>query len=159
MTTYYAIPCNTATLWTVDGIGRYIKRMREGRGFTQLRLSEESRVDRAYISQIESGRVALPSADLRRRLAAALGVSHLDLLVASGEITEEEISAVGKIGVRPEMTPGSEEIHAMVDQIDWDVVDPGAMAMIKAVLQAAGSQGMATNVRVVDRTDQALESP
>lgn len=154
MTTYYAIPCNTDTLWGVDGIGRYIKRTREGRGFTQLRLSEESGVDRAYISQIESGRVALPSADLRRRIAAALGISHLDLLVASGEITEDEISVVGKAGVRPEMKPGSEAIHALVNQVDWSAVDSGVVALVTAVLQAAGSQKTATNVRVVDRTDQ-----
>lgn len=55
------------------------------------------------MSAIESGRIKLPSTDIRRRLAAALGVSHLDLLVAAGEITEQELgTTVGLVEVAPD---------------------------------------------------------
>lgn len=80
------------------GIGQFVRDRRASLGWTQERLSEETGISRARIAQIEGGRVALPGADFRRRLAAALGVSHLDLLVAAGEITREEIEPLGVRG-------------------------------------------------------------
>lgn len=113
MSTLYAIPSNTSTLKRVSSIGAYVKKTRKDRGLTQVRLAAEADVDRAYLSQIESGRVALPNADLRRRIAKALGVSHLDMLVAAGEIAREEIQESGASGVVD--TPP--EVEALIDDI------------------------------------------
>ncbi len=74
-----------------DGLGAYIRNLRQRRGWTQRRLAEEIGTAPAYLSQIENGGTKLPSADLRRRLADALGVRHVDLLVAAGELEAEEI--------------------------------------------------------------------
>lgn len=73
-----------------NGIGGYIRGARERRGITQSELADLAGIPRPHLSDIERGRIALPNADLRRRLAAALGVSHVDLLVAAGELTQEE---------------------------------------------------------------------
>lgn len=49
-----------------------LRRMREDKGWTQQRLADESGVDRATISQIESGRRS-PSIDTLEKLAGAIG--------------------------------------------------------------------------------------
>lgn len=74
------------------GLGAYIRNVREQRMWTQDDLAAKVGTTRAYISQIESGRTKLPNADLRRRLAAALGLRHIDLLIAAGEINADEVS-------------------------------------------------------------------
>lgn len=84
---------------TDTGIGAFVRARRDRMGWTQERLSQETGISRARIAQIEGGRVALPGADARRRLATALGVSHLDLLIAAEEIRTDEIQALGVEGV------------------------------------------------------------
>lgn len=98
--TSVSIGINSATFRHMNsGIGSYVKARRTDLGLTQEELSTRSGVGRAQIAQIEGGRVALPGADPRRRLAKALGVSHLDMLIAAGEITEDEIQPLGVQGV------------------------------------------------------------
>lgn len=82
-----------------EGIGAFVKATRTERGMSQTALAEMVGVTRGYLSTLESDKIGLPSADTRRRLAKALGVTHLDLLVAAGEITREEIRAAGAEGV------------------------------------------------------------
>lgn len=141
-----------------EGLAAYIKERRERLGLKPGELARAIDKDASYISVLEGGKIKMPFPDVRRRLAVALGVSHLDILIAAGEITPDEVEAAGVTGVKPDQAPGSEAMHQMIDQIDWAAVEPGVVTLVKAVLQAAGSQGMATNVRVVDRTDQARES-
>jgi transcriptional regulator with XRE-family HTH domain len=74
-----------------EGLGAFVRRMRESKGWTQAHLAGEADIVPAYVSQIEGGKPALPGADLRRRLAAALSVRHIDLLVAAGELTDAEV--------------------------------------------------------------------
>ena len=76
-------------------LGEYIRRERNKRGWTQDVLADAVGTSGAYISQIETGRVAWPGAHLRRGIASALGVSHLEMLVAAGELTAEEAGLVG----------------------------------------------------------------
>lgn len=73
------------------GLGAFVRAKREERGWSQTRLAAESGVDRAYLSQIETGVTKLPGADTRRKLAAALGLRHVDLLVVAGELADDEI--------------------------------------------------------------------
>jgi transcriptional regulator with XRE-family HTH domain len=71
-------------------LGTYVRARRSALGLTQEALAESAGVSQAVVSDIERGRISLSSADIRRRLAAALGVTHLDLLVAAGELTADE---------------------------------------------------------------------
>ena len=87
------VVCMTRTL------GDFVREKREGLGLSQTELSARADVPRTTVNRIETGTTQLPSPDVRRRLAIALGVSHLDLLIASGEITEEEIAPLGVQGV------------------------------------------------------------
>lgn len=99
MTTPYAIPRSTPTLGFMATMGEFIK---DKRGhMSQKALSEASGVDRAYIAQIESGRIPLPGADIRRRLASALASTNIEMLVAAGEITREEVEAIANPGEVP----------------------------------------------------------
>jgi transcriptional regulator with XRE-family HTH domain len=81
----------------IEGLGAYIKRERAARGWTQRTLAERAgfldangEPDRSLIAQVESGRTKMPLPDARRKLAAALGVPHVALLVAAGELTDDE---------------------------------------------------------------------
>jgi Predicted transcriptional regulators len=84
-------------------------------GMTQRELAERIGTSPAYLSQIERGGTKLPGADLRRGIARAFGCSHIDVLIAAGELTREEVESVPT----RDDAPGSAEIHRLVDQIDW----------------------------------------
>lgn len=80
---------NTLRGFLIDRLGEL--------GLSQSELSRISGVSTSDLSGIMQGRIKLPGADKRRRLAKALGVSHLDLLVAAGEITQEELGTVAGV--------------------------------------------------------------
>ena len=67
-------------------MGSYIRERRLQLNMTQEDLGDAAGTSKAYISQIEVGKVALPNADLRRRLADALQLRHVDLLIAGAGI-------------------------------------------------------------------------
>lgn len=102
-----------------ESLGSWLKTKREALGKTQTAIAVEVGIAPAYLSQIESGKITLPNPDLRRRLAKALGVSHLQLLIAAGEITDDEIALTGFTGV-VEREP-----------------DPNADAVVEALMQAS----------------------
>lgn len=72
-------------------LGAFVRAERERQNYTQTSFAEAIDLDRAYVSQIESGRVALPNAETRRRMARVLGLRHIDLLVAAGELAPDEV--------------------------------------------------------------------
>jgi len=84
--------CMTRTL------GDFVREKREALGLTQTELSARAKIQRTTVNRIETGTTQLPSADIRRRLATALGVSHLDILVEAQEITRDEIEPLGVRG-------------------------------------------------------------
>jgi transcriptional regulator with XRE-family HTH domain len=77
-----------------NGFGPAIRRRREALGLNQTELAERAGVQRAHLSEVERGKIALPNADFRRKIAEALGMSHAALLVAAGELTAEEAGLV-----------------------------------------------------------------
>lgn len=83
----------------MEGLAGYVRYKRDALKLTQKQLAEAAGATQAAISDIERSQTKLPNPDIRRRLAKALGVSHLALLVAAGEITEDEIEKVGAVGV------------------------------------------------------------
>jgi transcriptional regulator with XRE-family HTH domain len=116
MLTSVSSSSNAATLVVMQGhgIGGYIRAQREARGWTQIDLAARARVNRAHLSQVEIGRIALPSADMRRKIAAALGVRHVDLLIAAGELTDDEIP---QAGAAPDAFPHDATKGQIVEQL------------------------------------------
>lgn len=74
----------------MDALAGFIRDRRNQLGITQAALADLADVRRDLIAQIESGKSKLPQPDNRRRLAKALGVSHVELLIAAGELTRDE---------------------------------------------------------------------
>ena len=65
-------------------VGRNVKRIRQEKGLTQEQLAELSGFSQQYISGLERGR-RNPTVVSLYELAAALGVSHVELVRPSGE--------------------------------------------------------------------------
>lgn len=76
------------------GLGPFIKIRRGELGMSQAALADAIGLGRSHMAQIENGKIAFPSADVRRRIAGALKVRHVDLLVAAGELNKEEVDAL-----------------------------------------------------------------
>lgn len=60
-------------------LGNNVRRIRESKGWSQDKLSEESGLHRTYISGIERG-VRNPTVEIIHEIATALGVSPSQLL-------------------------------------------------------------------------------
>lgn len=67
-----------------ETLAKRIRDLRQGLGWTQQDLSDESGLSRSYISRLEMGDIALPSNERLRALSAALQTSLDDLLHAAG---------------------------------------------------------------------------
>ena len=88
-------------MWPMS-LATYVIEKRSEAGLRATDLASASGLTKSYISELERGKIALPNADIRRRLARALGVSHLDLLVAAGEITSAELGTVAGVVYGPD---------------------------------------------------------
>lgn len=99
-------------------LAQYVTDRRQALGMNQTELATRAGVERTLINRIESGTTKLPSPDKRRRIATGLGVSHLELLVAAGELTEEEARFRHGGG---HMIDGNVEEHLLplIQVIDW----------------------------------------
>lgn len=99
-------------------LGEYIRERREVLGLNQTELSRRADVPRETINRLENNKTALPFADTRRRLANALGVSHIDLLIAAGELNPDEVRVAGvELVVPPD--PIAEAMIAKLRRIRW----------------------------------------
>jgi transcriptional regulator with XRE-family HTH domain len=115
MITTLSIPNNVSTLQHMESqLGNYIVAAREQRGWNQTEFAARANIKRAHLAQIERGKIALPNGDLRRRLASALGVRHVDILVAAGELTADEIP---REGTAPEPFPHDATKGQIVEQL------------------------------------------
>lgn len=86
---------------THEGLGPYVRARRLQLKMTQLDLAAAiGASDRTYITQIERGRIKLPEPKFRQRLAAALGVREIDLLVAAGAVSGREVGEVIAVPLR-----------------------------------------------------------
>ncbi len=72
-------------------LGAYVAARRDALGLKLTALALRAQLSKSELSGLEHGKIKLPGADKRRRLAEALRLSHAELLVASGEVTAEEI--------------------------------------------------------------------
>jgi len=60
-------------------VGRNLRRLRNGKGWSQEELAFRAKVDRSYISQLETG-VYSASVTMLGKLAKALGAEPAELL-------------------------------------------------------------------------------
>src|SRR5690242_8196250 len=101
-------------------LGAEMRRHRESTGLSVRKAAELLGMSTAYLSQLETGKVGLPSADVRRRVAQWLGISHLDVLLLTGEITEDEIQATGKSGIaEPDPKNPAADLCALIQSVNW----------------------------------------
>ncbi len=101
-----------------DGLGAFLRKRRIDLGLTQEAVSDAAGIGRSHLSQIESGKIGLPNAGIRRRLAVVLEVRHVDLLVAAGELDESE--------VREGRQPPASELDKLAERLD----DEGRSALL-----------------------------
>ena len=73
------------------GLGTFVRQRRNALGLTQEEVADASAIGRSHLSQVESGKIGLPNVEIRRRLADTLRVRHVDLLIAAGEISDDEV--------------------------------------------------------------------
>lgn len=134
-----------------------VKAQRERTGLSLRKTAETLGMASGHFSQIETGKITLPNAHVRRTLAAWLGISHLDLLVAAGEIGEDEIAAAGAVGVKPDYAPGSARIHALVNQIAWtEHMADWVTRMLTEMIDLQGQRGNATpSSSAVEQVDES----
>lgn len=92
----------------------FIAERREELGWNQTELAKRSGVPRTTVNRIESGVTKLPEADVRRKLAKALGVRHVDLLIAAGELAEDEVEVV-----EDPRSDAVKRIQPLMDRTEW----------------------------------------
>jgi transcriptional regulator with XRE-family HTH domain len=71
-------------------LGRYLRSVRESRGWSLRNLEQRCGLSNAYLSQLENGRVRQPSPDALQRLADALGLEFQQLMRRAGYLASLE---------------------------------------------------------------------
>lgn len=125
-----SIRVHTFTMECMSGtLGDYIVEMRNRLGINQTELSRRSGVERTTVNRIEKGVTKLPSALVRRQIANALGVRHVDLLIAAGELAENEVEI-------PEFTPSRavEMLAPTIDSYLWTEADIDRLERVIAAI-------------------------
>lgn len=82
-----------------ETLAELVRRRRAELGMNQTQLGEllglSGKAGQTAVSDIERGVTKWPDADKRRRLAKALGVTHIAIIVATGELEESEVPVEG----------------------------------------------------------------
>lgn len=65
-------------------LGRYLRTLRESRGWTLRELEAATTLSNPYLSQLENGRIKRPSPKVIHRLAEAFGVAYEELMQRAG---------------------------------------------------------------------------
>lgn len=124
-----SIGANTAiVLCMTRTLRQFVTKRREELGLNQTQLGEKAGVPRTTINRIEKGTTQLPEADVRRKLARALGVTHIQILLEAGELTEDEAGPQAP----PPFTaddPRAEVVTIMRRMSDADVRNLRALAL------------------------------
>lgn len=102
----------------MESLAGYIRDRRLAAGMTQDDLAERSGVSQPVISDIERSRTKLPNAEARRGISRALGVRHIDVLVAAGELSPDEVP--GYDATAPVPDPQMEAILHQVRNLSAD---------------------------------------
>jgi transcriptional regulator with XRE-family HTH domain len=113
-----------------------LKDYRERLGLTQKDVAERAGIIPEYYSQIERGRIAMPNAELRRSIARALGIRHVDYLIAVGVLGDWELPDFNALESAPD--PQREYLGILLDQLDLD--KDNRAATLSGILQMWAQQ-------------------
>lgn len=119
-----------------DRLGSYIRDERERRGWTQTELADRAGVPKQTVNRLETGTTKLPGALIRRQLADALGVRHIDLLIAAGEITLEEANLP-----KDPRSEAVRRLQPLIDSIEWNEV---VFSLVEGTLEGLRKMTRAT---------------
>ena len=116
-------------------LGARLREHREATGLSVRKAAEMLGLSIGYLSQLETGKITWPNADVRRRIASWLGVSHLEVILLTGELTPDEITTAGMQGVT-EADPNDARpaLYALIDQVNW-YGRPDRVGYIRVILQ------------------------
>lgn len=97
-------------------LGEQVRFLRQGKGWSQAKLAEESGVPKAYISDLENGETGKPNIQYAYSVAVALDVTLDELL---GDTTPKH----AKVRARrnEELPPGLAELQQELELSDDDV--------------------------------------
>ena len=95
----------------MESIGDKIRAMRKEKGISLAELAQQSRVSKAYLSQLENGESARPSAEVLYNIAVALGTSIGVLMGKRIVKREEENSAIPTALEQAQIEFGIEDIY------------------------------------------------
>lgn len=118
-------------------LGSWVKANRERLNLSTRELGAMLGKSGGYISTLENGKIGLPGADVRRRLAEVFGVRHIDVLIAAGEINPEEV----ELPDIPEDVRASLEVGLLNDV--WHYIDghPNREGLLRMLIdQTRGTQ-------------------
>lgn len=110
-----ATPHTISAMTHLEPLGSFVRRRREAIGMSQIELATAAGLTKSEVSSLELGRIKLPSAAKRRALAGVLRLRHVDLLLAAGELTPDEVPHAGE-------TPTvGHELAARIDALPLDL--------------------------------------
>lgn len=97
---------------TTPELGKFLKDIRVSRGFSlrEVERITEGKISNGYLSQLENGEIAKPSAIMLHRLSAAYGVDYGTLMERAGFVSESE-APVNRVAtsILGELTSDEEE--------------------------------------------------
>lgn len=76
-------------------------------------VADRGELPLSYVSALEAARIELPSPERRRQIARALEVRHIDILIACGQITDDEVPGMSHAPLYARY-PG---LHATIDRL------------------------------------------
>jgi transcriptional regulator with XRE-family HTH domain len=115
-----------------------LRQRREALGLTQQEVAAQAGTSQSYYGQIELGQ-RLPNAELRRAISAALGIRHVDFLVAVGELGDWEVPGFDATNGPPD--PETAALVHLVESLDLSRSDRAAT--LASILQFWAQQDRA----------------
>jgi transcriptional regulator with XRE-family HTH domain len=107
-------------------LSQYLAAIRTARKLTLREVEEgtEKEVSNAYLSQIESGKIKQPSANILSKLAEFYEIDFLHLMELAGYVAPGEKSGSGKkhgrgVAMFSELDPTPEEQAALIDHLQY----------------------------------------
>jgi HTH-type transcriptional regulator, competence development regulator len=110
---------------SAEGLGRYLKSVRLGSKMTLRDVEEASgkEVSNAYLSQLESGKIAKPSVNVLYALSTSLGVPYETLMERAGYIVptsqKTEATKHGKPATYSIDNLSAEEERELLDYLNY----------------------------------------
>lgn len=90
--------------WEQASLGGYLRKLREGNGFTLRAAADLAGVSNSYLSQIEGGRVVVPSVPVLDRIAKAYGTTALTIMRVTGLLERDGEEPVAPAGILEGLT-------------------------------------------------------